>query len=128
MKKTFPLHEPGKADARVIDGIKYDVRKYVKRERRKTLPEGFSQWDFNCRVGANAATAEARTIDDVAGAIDAVAATGALAVYIEILAAAGHRTPRVVAPGIAASPPPAATEPAADSAPPPPEPGAAQSS
>lgn len=123
MKKTFPLHEPGKADARVIDGIKHDVRKYVKRERRKTLPEGFTQWDFNCRVGATAATAEPRTIDEVAVAIDAIAATGALAVYIEILAAAGHRTPR-----IAASAPPVATESAADSAPPPPGPGAAQSS
>jgi len=112
MKKTFPLHEPGKADARVIDAIKHDVRRYVKRERRKTIPEGFDQWDFNCRIGATAASAEPRTIDEIAPTIDAVAATGVTGVYIEILAAAGHRTPRLVAPGSTVSPPPAAVPPA----------------
>jgi len=128
MKKTFPLHAPGKAAPRVVEGIKHDVRKYVKRERRKTLPEGFTQWDFNCRIGLTADTAEARAIDDVAAAIDAIAATDALAVYVEILAVAGHRTPRIVAPSISASTPAATTEPTAVSAPTPPEPDAAQSS
>lgn len=94
MKKTFPFHVPGKADPRVIDSIKHDVRKYVKRERRKALPEGFTVWQFDCRVGARAETAEPVELDRVAAAIDAVAAAAdSPHVYVEILARAGHRPP-----------------------------------
>ena len=91
MKKTFPLTDPGKAAARVVDAIKHDVRKYVKRERRKPLPEGFDLWSFNCKVGPDAATAEARPLKEISAAIDAVAQTGATQVYIEILAVGGLR-------------------------------------
>lgn len=95
MKKTFPLHAPGKADARVVEGIKHDVRKYVQRERRKTLPEGFDQWDFACKVGADAATADVKNLQTVAAAIDAVVQAGLDSVYVEVVAAAGHRAPRL---------------------------------
>ena len=60
MKKTFPFKVPGIADPRVIESIKNDARKYVKRERRKTLPEGFDLWDFNCKVGPDSASAASR--------------------------------------------------------------------
>jgi len=95
MKKTFPFHAPGKADARVVEGIKHEVREYVQRERRKTLPAGFDQWDFACRVGADVATAEVKDLHSVATAIDAVVQTGADSVYVEVIAAAGHRAPRI---------------------------------
>ncbi len=91
MKKTFPLQQPDQADARVIEAVKHDIRKYVKRERRKTLPEGFDQWDFACRVGVDASAAEPKPLKEVPAAIDQVAAGGATSVYVEILAAAGHR-------------------------------------
>jgi hypothetical protein len=91
MKKTFPLQAHGKDDARVRDKIRHEVNKYVRRERRKTLPEGFSWWMFACRVGPNAEQAAAKSLDDVGAAIDAVARTGASAVYVEITAAASHR-------------------------------------
>lgn len=107
MKKTFPLHVPGKADARVVEGIKHDVRKYVQRERRKVLPAGFDQWDFACKVGATAAAAEGKDLSSVASAIDAVVQTGADSVYVELVAAAAHRAPRsaplTAAPGAASS-------------------------
>ena len=93
MKKNFPLKAPGKADARVIEAIKSDIRKYVKRERRKTPPEGFELWDFNCKVGASAATAEVQPLKEIGRVIDAVAQTGVESVYVEIIAAPGHRTP-----------------------------------
>ena len=109
MKKNFALHAPGKADARVVEGIKYDVRKYVQRERRKTLPEGFEQWDFSCRVGVDAATAVSTELSAVAAAIDAVVATAADFVYVEVLAVAAHRAPRHAPP--AASPAPLTTTP-----------------
>jgi hypothetical protein len=98
MKKVFALHAAGKADARVIEAIKNDVRKYVKRERKKALPEGFDVWEFNCRVGAAAPDAESKELKDVGGAIDQIALTGADSVYVELLAVPGRRTPSPLVP------------------------------
>ena len=103
MKKTFPLHAPGKADPRVVEAIKHDVRKYVKRERGKTLPEGFDLWEFACKVGATGPTATITPLNDVGAAIDAIVNAGGTEVYVEILAVAGHRIPRVAVPVGAAS-------------------------
>jgi hypothetical protein len=94
MKKNFPLHVAGKDDPRVVEAIKKELRKYVKRERRKTLPAGFDLWEFNCRVGPDADTAEVKTVNEVIPALDAVAATGATQVYVEILAFASNRPAR----------------------------------
>lgn len=94
MKKVFSLRAPGKTDARVVDAVKHDVRKYVKRERRKTIPEGFTEWDFDCRVGASATTAATTTLKDLSAGIDSIAAAEGTEVYIEILARAALRAPR----------------------------------
>ena len=91
MKKTFPLQAPGKDDARVRDKIRHEVNKYVRRSRRKELPEGFAQWEFACKVGATAAAAEPRALKEVATTIDTVAEAGATGVYIEITAVPGQR-------------------------------------
>lgn len=85
MKKTFLLQEPGKADARVRDQIRHEVNKYVRRERRKPLPEGYDWWNFSCRVGSNATDATALELDAVGAAIDTVAGRAAPSVFIEIL-------------------------------------------
>ena len=100
MKKTFPLQAPGKDDARVRDKIRNEVNKYVRRSRRKELPEGFAQWEFACKVGADAAGAEPRALKEVAGAIETVAQSGATGVYLEIIAVPGQRlAPPVVRTG-----------------------------
>lgn len=114
MKKTFPLREPGNADARVIEAIKNDLRKYVKRERRKAVPEGVDFWDFDCRVGRDKENPEVKFLPDVAGAIDAAAAAGATTVYVEVLAKPGHRIPRTsqsspASPADESAPPPSPT-------------------
>lgn len=93
MKKNFPLHLPGKADERVLDSIKHDVRKYIKRERGKTLPEGFTVWEFDCKIGPTPDSAETQPLANLGPAIDAIAQAGATAVYIEILARPATRTP-----------------------------------
>ena len=93
MKKVFPLTMPGKADARVLESIKHEARKYVKRERRKPVPPDFEQWDFACKVGAAQAAAESKHLRDLGTAIDAVAATGAESVYLEITAIPARRMP-----------------------------------
>lgn len=95
MKKTFPLQAPGKDDSRVRDKIRHEINKYVRREQRKAPPEGHGRWEFNCRVGPNAAMAEPRTIAEVGGMIDAVAQGGATTVYLEIVAVPVPRKPSV---------------------------------
>jgi hypothetical protein len=91
MKKTFPLHIPGKEDARVVEAVKVTVAKYVKRERRKALPEGVDFWDFQCKVGADGETATVTHLTAVSKAIEDVGAAGAAEAYVEVLACPGHR-------------------------------------
>ena len=91
MKKIFPLHLPNKKPARVIESIQVTVNKYVKRERRKTLPEGADFWEFQCKVGTNPDAAVGQKVAEIAKAIEAVALAEHPEVYIEILAVPGHR-------------------------------------
>jgi hypothetical protein len=91
MKKSFPLHTANHADPRVVEAIKHQVRKYVQRERRKVLPADFDQWDFECKAGKDAASAETCALDSIGSAIDAVAQSGAEFVYVEVMARPGKR-------------------------------------
>ena len=93
MKKTFPLHAAGKADARVLDAIKHDVRKYVKRERAKPLPDFSSRWEFACRVGPDAGTARPVELKSISAAIDEAASAGGDSIYVEVLAAIRRNAP-----------------------------------
>lgn len=93
MKKVFPLKQPGKADPRVVEAVKNDVRKYVRRERRKTLPDGFSEWAFTCKAGPTRDSAVDCKLGDISAAIDHAANAGGSEIYLEIIAEPGHRTP-----------------------------------
>jgi hypothetical protein len=93
MKKVFPFKATGKADARVVDSIKHEVRKYVKRERGKALPEGFDLWAFTCKVGATREAAAECALGDVSAKIDEVVNGGSTEVYIEVIAVPTHRAP-----------------------------------
>lgn len=92
MRKNFPLTSPKHAPARVVESIKNDVRKYLKRERRKTLPEGIAHWDFDCRVGRDEAGAATAHHAELAKAIDTASAENWPAIYVEILAKPGRQS------------------------------------
>lgn len=94
MRKSFPLTSPKHLPARVLEQIKADVRKYLKRERKKALPEGADFWDFACKVGHGEAEPTAKHVEEVIPAIDEAAAAGCESVYLEILAKPGHRKSR----------------------------------
>lgn len=91
MKKQFPLTSPKHQPARVVEQIKSDVRKYLRRERKKPLPEGVDFWDFACKVGHGELDPEPKHVEELVPAIDHAAASGCEAVYIEIIATPGHR-------------------------------------
>ena len=94
MRKNFPLQIDGRHPDRVLDAVKHDVRKYLKRERRRDLPEGIDFWDFDCKCGLQAADAEVVHLSALIAAIDALAKAQATSVYVEILAKHGKRTPK----------------------------------
>ena len=99
MKKNFPLLVEGKNPDRVLDAVKHDIRKYFKRERGRDVPKGVDFWDFDCKVGLNADTAEVVRVSAVIEAVDAAAKSGAASVYVEILSKHGMRVLKTAASG-----------------------------
>ena len=91
MKKIFELTHPKLPLARLVESIKNDIRKYVKRERRRELPEKTDFWGFDCKFGADADSAETIHVDDVAKSIDTAVQDELPSFYLEILAKPGHR-------------------------------------
>lgn len=91
MRKTYQLNIEGKNRDRVLDAIKHDIRKYVKRQRRVPLPEGVDYWDFDCKFGTSAETAAVVHFGEIMGLIDTLAKDGGAAFYLELLAKNGHR-------------------------------------
>jgi len=94
MRKTFKLRIEGKNSDRVLEAIKHEVRKYVKRERGKALPRGVDFWAFDCKFGLLEADAEVVHLAEITRKMDEAAKAGAESFYVEILAAYGFKKPR----------------------------------
>ena len=94
MKKNFPLQIEGKNPDRVLEAVKHEIRKYFKRERNRALPKEVDFWDFDCKVGLRAESADVVKVSAVVESLDALAKEGAASVYIEILSKHGIRVIR----------------------------------
>ena len=94
MRKTFPLAVEGKHPDRLLEATKHEIRKYVKRERRRDLPEDMDFWDFDCRFGPDAESAEVVHLAALTERIDALVAGGGSQFYVEILAKPAKRQAR----------------------------------
>lgn len=91
MKKTFSFNSAKHKPPRVVESIKAEIRKYLKRERRKPLPEGVDYWDFDCKMGEPETEGEVIHVSQINEMIDQAAARNWDAIYIEILAKQGIR-------------------------------------
>ena len=94
MRKTFQLRVEGKNRDRVLEAVKHEIRKYIKRERRRDLPEGADFWGFYCQFGRTKEDAAVAHLSALTGLINSVAAEGGAQFYVEILAKPAKRTPR----------------------------------
>lgn len=94
MKKIFKLNIEGKHRDRVLEATKHEIRQYVKRERRKTLPEGVDFCDFDCKFGTSVDNASSVHFANLTALIDAVAKDGGDAFYLELIAKPGLRKAR----------------------------------
>lgn len=92
MKKTFELTHPKIKYARLVEAVKHDIRKYLKRERKRELPDGADFWDFDCKFGDTEAEAKVAHVAELCPLVDAAEAKHAMSFYVEILAKPGHRT------------------------------------
>ena len=95
MKKTFVLNHPKIVPARQVDAIKSEIRKYIKRERNKTLPKGVDYWDFDCKYGATEQEAQVIHLSEINKSIDSGDLNKDASFYIEILVKDGIRTQRL---------------------------------
>lgn len=95
MKKTIDLNHPKVKYPRMIEGAKNDIRKYIKRERRKELPEGADFWDFDCKFGFTEAEAKTVHEKEISKFIDIAAAKELSSFYVEILRKPGHRSQKI---------------------------------
>lgn len=87
MKKVFRLTDEKKHEDRVLEAVKHEIRKYVKREKKKKLPDAKTMyWDFDCKIGATSESAKVVEFEELIKALDAVKETGATECYVEILA------------------------------------------
>jgi len=94
MRKTFSLTHEKIKTPRLVDSIKHKVKKYLRRERNKQLPEDADFWDFDCKYGHNKETAEVIHVSALNKSIDDAAQNELDSFYIEILAKSGIRTPK----------------------------------
>jgi len=99
MKKIFKLTDAKKHEDRVLEAVKNDIRKYVKREKKKDLPDKkLMYWDFDCKVGASADDAKVVAYEELIKELDVVKATGVTEVYVEVLAKAVDKPLKVEEP------------------------------
>jgi len=91
MKKSFGLRDPKHKPERVVESVKHQVRKYIRRERRKPVPEEADFWAFDCKVGREGPERDVAE-KDLGKAIDEAAAEQWEAVYVEIVATAVKRS------------------------------------
>lgn len=86
MKKVIPIVSDRHKPARVVEQIKGEVRKYLKRERKKSLPEDFDFWGFDCRTGKSEEEASPCHEKEISKSLDDALAAEWSQIYLEILA------------------------------------------
>ncbi|MEA3543846.1 MAG: DUF6172 family protein [Thermodesulfobacteriota bacterium] len=92
MKKTFKMSHPKIKGPRLVEAIKYEVKKYIRRERRKTLPPDVAFWDFDCRFGVDEASSDVIHLSAINKSISQAESEQLESFYLEILVKPGYRS------------------------------------
>ncbi|KTF14711.1 DUF6172 family protein [Pseudoalteromonas sp. H105] len=86
MKKTFTLNHEKIKYPRMVDAAKHEVKKYLKRERNKTLPLDADYWAFDCKFGNTADQAQEVHVAELNNCISEIEKQELSSFYVEILA------------------------------------------
>ena len=85
MKKTFKLSSEKLPTPRLVEAIKHEVKKYIKRERKKSLPEDYDYWDFDCRFGIDEASSEVIHLSEINKRISWAESEQLESFYLEVM-------------------------------------------
>ncbi len=96
MKKRFELVTSNKEPQRVLEAVKNEIRKYIKREKRKPLPEGLDIWNIDCRFAKDEEEPQKILFQDITKCLDEAASSDAKSIYIELIANGIKREPKAV--------------------------------
>jgi hypothetical protein len=89
MKKIFKIQQEKLNKERAVDAIKNELRKYIKREKKKDLPNKKTMyWDFDCKFGKSQEFALECDFDHIIMELSNVILAGWDECYIEIIAKA----------------------------------------
>lgn len=91
MKKTINLTHEKIKYPRMVDRVKNEIRKYIKRERRKELPSGIDFWDFDCKFGDTETEAKTVHLSELDTCINDIAKRELTSFYLEIMVKEGVR-------------------------------------
>ena len=91
MQKTFKMTHSKIKVPRLVEAIKYEVKKYIRRERKKTLPPDVDYWDFDCRFGVDEASSDVIHLSAINKSISQAELNQLESFYLEILAKPGYR-------------------------------------
>ncbi len=93
MKKRFLLKEENKNSDRLLEAIKHQIRKYIKREKRKTVSDEDNILRFICKFGKDNEEVDTISFVDITKCINEAAEEDCESFYIEIIA---HEVPRTI--------------------------------
>ncbi len=94
MNKTYNLIEEKRDKARVVEAVKHEVRKYIKREKNKSLPDGVDFWNLECKISKDNSALVAVEFQSLIKTMDTLVEEGAEVLNIEILSFEGIREPK----------------------------------
>ncbi len=84
MKKTFKLDHPKIKAPRVVDSVKHEIKKFLKKERANPLPAGARYWGFDCKVGQSEETATEVHLSSLTKRIDELVENNIMTIYVAI--------------------------------------------
>lgn len=95
MKKIFQIDVSNKNRDRQSDSIKNEIRKYIKREKSKKLPDDMNFWHFDCKFGKDENDAQEISFADIIKKVDFANKNGFESFYLEIIAVAVFKEKKV---------------------------------
>ena len=80
------MNHPKIKSDRLFEAVKGEVKRYIKREKKKELPENTDYWDFDCKYGHTEQEAKLIHITEINKFIDEAEKLELESFYLEILA------------------------------------------
>ena len=96
MKKRFALTDTKKSPERVLEGIKSEIKKYIRREKNKPLPEDADFWKIDCRFAKNDEELQEIRFEDIKKCISEASEENCESFMIELLAKSANFIPKVI--------------------------------